>query len=223
MLDKTGAAVSGPGAALICDGCQLPASDEHITRRLLRLEMASRFRPLRITTLFLAEAPPPRLEDYFYWTGEDLNVRGGLSRILFDELMSGLGIAPQSGAAAADEACLAEFQKRGFFLADCLECPVEEIVPGVRERTARANPTELAHRYGASIAERVKNSYQPSRVVLVSTRTRHLIPIFEHAGLGQRLLLFHNLPLHFPHPHNPAAQAAFREGLTEVMARAGRE
>jgi hypothetical protein len=225
---------------LRCDGCQLPATDEHITRRLLRLQMASRFRPLRIELLFLAEAPPPRIEDYFYWVsegeavvrhGSPQEVRRRLSGVLFDELMGALGLRaagagkPGGGAPAEDpcgpsgEACLGEFQKRGYFLADCLECPVEEIVPGVREGTARANPFELAHRYGPSIAGRVKNSYQARRVVLLSARTRHLIPVFEAAGLGDALLLHRGLPLHFPHPRNPAAQAAFREGVRDILSR----
>jgi hypothetical protein len=29
--------------------------------------------------------------------------------------------------------------------------------------------------------------------------------------------LFHGLPLHFPHPHNPAAQGAFRAGLAALL------
>ena len=215
-------------AELICDGCGLPASDEHITRRLLRLEMATRFRPVHIQLLFLAEAPPPRLEDYFYWIGESpTGGRGGLSRVLFDELMHGLAISTEPGSGPTpihrdDEACLAEFQKRGCYLADCLECPVEDIVPGVRERTARANPSELAHRYAEAIIQRIQQSYKPRQVVLISTRTRHLIPIFESrsADLRERLLLYRGLPLHFPHPQNPAAQAEFRAGLADVLARA---
>jgi len=136
--------------------------------------------------------------------------------VLFDELMQGVGISPDD--AKNDEACLAEFQRRGFFFADSLECPVEEIVPGIRDRTARANPFELAHRYGPTIVKRLQHSYKPKHVVLLSTRTRHLIPFLQRAGLGDHLLLYQGLPLHFPHPHNPAAQVQFRAGLAEVLA-----
>ncbi len=200
----------------LCDGCGQPAGDEHIARRIRRLELATRFRPVHISVLFLAEAPPARLEDYFYFPGND---RRGLSRVLFDELMQGAGIA--EGPTQDDQACLAEFQKRGFFLADCLECPVEEIVPGVRERTARANAFALAHRYASAIVQRVQFSYKPRHIVLLSTRTRHVVPFLQQAGLRDRVLLYQGLPLHFPHPHNPAAQAQFRAGLAEVLAKSG--
>lgn len=201
----------------VCDGCGLPASDDHVARRLKRLELATRFRPIHISILFLAEAPPADLANYFYCPADDPAARKGLSRILFGELISGVGIQAQPGK--SEEACLLEFQRRGYFLADSLECPVEEIVPGVREGTARANAHELSHRYGPTVAKRVLYSYKPKYVVLLSTRTRHLIPFLHQAGLGDRLLLYQGLPLHFPHPHNPAAQAQFRAGLAEVLER----
>lgn len=201
----------------LCDGCGLAADPEHIARRIRRLELATRFRPIHVAVLFLAEAPPPRLEDYFYYPAADRSQRSGLSRVLFDELMAGAGISTEQ----PDEECLAQFQRRGFFLADSLECPVEEIVPGVREGTARASARQLAERYGPTIVKRVEHSYKPKHVVLLSTRTRHLIPLFQRAGLAERLLLYQGLPLHFPHPHNPAAQAQFRAGLAEVLRRGG--
>jgi hypothetical protein len=197
----------------VCDGCLLPASDEHIARRLERLQLATRFRPIHIQLLFLAEAPPPRPEDYFYSCAADAP-RSGLSRILFHELVTATGIA---GEGKSDEMCLVEFQRRGFFLADGLECPVEEIVPGVRQGTARANAQELAHRYAPTIVKRILYSYKPAHIALLSTRTRHLIPFLEQAGLRDRLLLYEGLPLHFPHPHNPAAQAQFRAGMEEIL------
>lgn len=202
----------------VCDGCLLPAGDEHIARRLQRLELATRFRPIHIHLLLLAEAPPPRPEDYFYNPAKESAAggRGGLSRVLFDELMQALGITVEG---KSDELCLAEFQRRGFFLADSLECSVEDIVPGVREGTARANAFELSHRYAPMIVRRVLYSYKPKNIALLSTRTRHLIPFLEQAGMRDRLLLYQGLPLHFPHPHNPAAVAQFRAGMAEVLGR----
>lgn len=200
----------------VCDGCGLPASDEHIARRLKRLELATRFRPIHISILFLAEAPPRQMENYFYQPAVGRAERGGLSRILFDELMKAVGIATEGQSEAS---CLAQFQGRGFFLADSLECPVEEVVPGVKEGTTRASAFELAHRYGPTVAKRILYSYKPRYVVLLSTRTRHLIPWLQQAGLGDRLLFHQGLPLHFPHPHNPAAQAQFRAGVAEILNR----
>jgi len=210
----------------VCDGCGLPANEEHVSRRLQRLELATRFRPIHISILFLAEAPPALLQNHFYFPVRERDERTGLSRILFDALMLGVGITQAERFDSAhregkgDEECLAEFQRGGYFLADCLECPVEEVVPGVREGTVRANAFELAHRYGPTIVRRVQQSYKPQHIVLLSTRTRHVIPFFQRAGLGDRLLLYQGLPLHFPHPHNPAAQAQFRSGLAEILSRA---
>ena len=202
-----------------CDGCGLPASPGHVALRIRRIELATRFRPIHINVLFLAEAPPEKLEDYFYFPAGNRAERGRLSRALFSGLMTGLQIAAAN--AAGDEPLLAEFQRRGFFLADCLECPVAEIVPGLREGTAKANSNELTHRYGATILRRIESSYKPKRIVLLSTRTRHLIPLLQQAGWGGRLLLYHGLPLHFPHPDNPGAQAQFRQGLSEIATCAG--
>jgi hypothetical protein len=195
----------------------MPASDEHVARRFRRLELATRFRPIHIQLLILVEAPPPRMEDYFYFISGASSERGGLSRVLFDELMGALGIRAEG---KNDETCLAEFQRQGLFLADCLECPVEYVVPGVREGAARANASDLSHRFGPTIVKRILHSYKPKHVVLLSTRTRHLIPFLEQAGLRDRLLLYQGLPLHFPHPHNPAAVAQFRAGVAEILTRA---
>jgi hypothetical protein len=205
-------------AQALCDGCGLAVSSEHIALRIRRIELATRFRPIHIHALFLAEAPPERLEDYFYYPAKNRAERGRLSRALFCELMEGLQITAEESE--GDDALLAEFQRRGFFLADCLECPVAEIVPGFREGTAKVNSHELTHRYGATILKRVESSYKPKHIVLLSTRTRHLIPLLQQAGWSGHMLLYHGLPLHFPHPDNPGAQAQFRAGLSEIVSRA---
>src|ERR1700721_1380963 len=49
-----------------CDGCGAPADEAHIRQRIERLEMATRFRPIHIQVLLLGDAPPTRIEDYFY-------------------------------------------------------------------------------------------------------------------------------------------------------------
>jgi hypothetical protein len=203
----------------LCDGCGLPADEAHVTRRILRLEWASKFRPIHIQLLFLSEAPPPRMEDYFYFANESPGARHGLSRVLFEELLQGLGISCAEGKSEA--ALLGEFQRRGLFLADCLECPVEEIVPGVREGRVRASAFELSQRYGPQVAVRVARSYQPKYVVPLSVRTRHILPFLCQPALVDKVLLYQGLPLHFPHPHNPAAVAQFRAGLADIAARAG--
>lgn len=52
----------------ICDGCGAVAEAEHIRRRILRLELATRYRPIHIHTLLIGTAPPDRIEDYFYFS-----------------------------------------------------------------------------------------------------------------------------------------------------------
>ena len=198
--------------AVLCDSCGLPATPEHIARRIRRLELATRFRPLHMGVLFLGEAPPTCFEDYFYFceggpAGSPLE-HAGLSRVLFESLLTGVGIEVKVGKSS--ESCLAEFQKRGFFCADLVECPVEEIAPG----------SELAHRYGPTLVKRIQLSYKPKHVVLLPTRARDLIPVLQQAGLGDRLLLYQGLPLHFPHPQDPVSQAQFRTGLAELLSRA---
>lgn len=49
----------------VCDGCGVQADGDHIRRRIERLELATRFRPIHIHVLLVDAAPPSRLEDYF--------------------------------------------------------------------------------------------------------------------------------------------------------------
>ncbi len=202
-----------------CDGCGGEVSPDHVANRIQRLELASRYRPIHIQILFVAEAPPSALENYFYYPGKGEHTKRGLSRVLFDELMTSLGIGVRHGADRDEESCLLAFQKRSFFLADSLECPVEDVVPGFREGV-KADPQALSHRFGPTLALRIRNSYKPKYIVLLSKRTRFLMPSLQQAGLGERLLLSNNLPLPFPHPHNPAAQMVFRAGMEEVLKKA---
>jgi len=96
----------------VCDGCGAPADEAHIRERIERLEMATRFRPIHIQTLLLAEAPPSRIEDYFYRPLRDGESRSSAAKDFFVEVMKAAGISPD--AAANEEAALAEFQHRGF-------------------------------------------------------------------------------------------------------------
>lgn len=216
-----------------CDGCAQPASPEHIARRLRRLELATRYRPIHIGVLFLADSPPLRVEDYFYFANEDSagsavghpaeaeTEPAGAPRALFDFLLEVGGVS--LGVGKGDAARLAEFQKRGFFLADALECPVEEIAPGLRDKALRGCDSEwaeLLERFGPTVVKRIQFSYKPRHIALLSAHTRHLIPILERAGLADRLLLYQGGPLDWPRTHDAVAQAEFRTRLAEVLASA---
>ena len=106
----------------VCDGCGAPAHETHIRQRIERIEMATRFRPIHIQVLLLGDAPPIRIEDYFYRPLRDGESRSADAKNFFIETLKAATIAPD--AAANEEAALAEFQRRGFYLADAIECPV---------------------------------------------------------------------------------------------------
>jgi hypothetical protein len=120
--------------SIVCDGCGLPASPEHIAARMERLELVTRYRPIHVHVLFIALAPLPRLEDEFYRPPE--------LRDFFDSFLSALNILPgaegrgvrletaevrprtESNGPDAGPAMLFEFQRRGYYLAYLSECPV---------------------------------------------------------------------------------------------------
>jgi hypothetical protein len=159
----------------VCDGCGAPADEAHIRQRIERLEMATRFRPIHIQTLLLADAPTSRPEDYFYRPLSEGESRSAEAREFFAEMMRAAGITPDS--AADEEAALAEFQRRGFYLAHAVECPVP--TPGeLNERLTRACSTLL---------KRIEFSYRPKHVVPISPAVKALIPVLQNSSIGDRL------------------------------------
>ena len=143
----------------VCDGCGAPADEAHIRQRIERLEMATRFRPIHIQTLLLADAPTSRIEDYFYRPLSEGESRSADAREFFVEMMKAAGIAPD--AAANEEAALAEFQRRGFYLAHAVECPVA--TPGeLNERITSASfNSPEAHR--VLLPPEARRSHRPRR------------------------------------------------------------
>src|ERR1700756_2828815 len=92
---------------LLCDGCGLPASPEHIAARIRRLELATRFRPVHIGILFVLPAPPLKPEDDFYAPAESLEFSSPFLKSL-EISASGEEATPER-----DGQKLAEFQRRG--------------------------------------------------------------------------------------------------------------
>ena len=200
---------------LRCDGCGARATDEHIRARIERLELATRFRPIHVGVLFLSDAPPASLADYFY-RPDELAGRDGRARVLFEQLLAAVGVAlhaQESDAQRDEEFRLAQFQRAGFFLADCVECPLEE-------SAGTLAPAEFARRFGPTVVKRVLYSYRPRNVVLLCRITRAMIPLFEQAGLGERLLLHQGGPFELPAPGDREAQEQFRSSLGETVSRA---
>ena len=159
----------------VCDGCGAPADEAHIRQRIERLEMATRFRPIHIQTLFLADAPASRIEDYFYRPLSEGESRGAEAKQFFVDMMKSAGIP--ADVAAGEESSLAEFQRRGFYVAYAIECPVtapEE----VKQRVTRTLPT---------LRKRIEFSYRPKHVVPISAAVKAIAPELQRSSIGDRL------------------------------------
>jgi hypothetical protein len=191
--------VSAAPQPILCDGCGVAASPEHIRERLARLEVATRFRPIHIGALFVAPAPDASGDFY------DASPRKpGAREILLDAL----GLAAPSGASsgpAADaiESRLAEFQRRGYFFASVSECALP--VAAAARTIERLAPTLL---------KRIQFSYRPKCVVLLSQSLTPLVPLLAAAGQGIRILP-DGVPLSWP----PSAEAARDAALFAACAR----
>src|ERR1700683_5550987 len=170
----------------VCDGCGVQADDAHIRRRIERLELATRFRPIHIQVLLIDAAPPSRSEDYFYRSAGKGEERSKMSRHYFDEIVKCSGFAPDSEV--AEETALAEFQHRGFYLAHAVECPTDPA-------DALTAAMELA---GPVLIRRIEKSYKPKYVALLSGSLAKVIPLFERSELRDRLLLNHGKPFSLP-------------------------
>lgn len=163
-------------ASILCDGCGLPASPGHIAARLARLELATRFRPIHIDTLFVALQPMPRLEDDFY--------RPPDARNFFDAFLSALDVLPEARTPGregngrdADISRLLEFQRKGYYLAYLSECPLpaQEDADMARASIARLAPT---------LIKRIRFNYKPKHIALLGTQLDPLIEIFREAGMS---------------------------------------
>ena len=162
---------------LICDGCGVPVNEEHTRERIERLELSTHFRPIHIQVLLIDAAPPDRLEDYFYRAALDGSVRSAASQRYFDDLAQGIGALVGSGA--REEAILGEFQKKGFFLAHAVECPIG---PGCERE-------DMVRRLAPMLVKRVQFSYKPRLIALLSQASRELLGALREAGWSDRLVL----------------------------------
>lgn len=143
-------------------------------RRLERLELATRYRPIHMECLVLHPAPPERLEDYFYMPEGNGAKRNAQARKFFNALMAAAEVDIAHGE--DDSALLAEFQRKGWFLAACCECPLEE--SGVA-------PLAVAAKFAETLVKRVRLSYKPKRIALASQSLELLRKALEAAGFAE--------------------------------------
>jgi len=152
---------------LPCDGCGQLVGLPHISRRLQRLEWATRFRPVHIQALLLGGIVPERDEEFFY--GPQATFQGESRTILEAVQMSSEG--------KSSEALLNEFQRLGLALTHILECPP---VPGVSSSDVEAL---LEKQLPAAIA-RIRRSLKPKRVLLFSPELAAVMDKLHQADLG---------------------------------------
>lgn len=192
----------------ICDGCGAQVDEAHIRRRIERLELATRFRPIHIQVLLLDSAPPAKLEDYFYRPAADPSDRSPVARMFFDELAKCTGQARPTHA--PEESILADFQKHGFFLAYAVECPVEP-------------PLELAEaidRMSSTVVLRMNSSYKPKSLVPISRDLHPLLPLLQLKGWSEKMILNNGQPFDDPFLGDPQAQAEFGTSLGDRLVKA---
>jgi hypothetical protein len=163
-----------------CDGCGVTTPDAHIRRRIERLELATRYRPIHIQTLFLALAPPDPMEDFFYSVAPPAAERSPDAKRWLAGVMAQAGIdAMFSGDAAA----LAEFQRHNFYLAYVLECPVAESYPERDPLTDPGIAGAVVRDHGATLLRRIQFSYRPKQIAMVEPGIPELAETLRETGL----------------------------------------
>ncbi len=183
--------------AMVCDGCGQEASAEHITRRLQRLEWATRYRPVHINTLLLGAFSPQEENDFLYAPSGEFRGEAAF-------LLDAVGVSTVGKAA---EAVHAEFQRAGFFLTHVLECPLDTSTGQEAEAVA------LLTKRLPAVATRIRRSLKPKRVVLIS---RALGPILEKIlglELGCPVVLDNGKHFELDGPETEKAVARLQEAL----------
>jgi hypothetical protein len=192
--------------SLPCDGCGLPASSEHIRERVHRLELSTRFRPVHISVLFVALAPPAEQEDDFYGPAK--------SKEFFDPFLEALDIpastekiAGQADPHTADLARLDEFQRRGYYLSYLSECPMGE--------SGETAATTIA-RLGQTLIRRIRFSYRSKHIAPLGQELLPMVEMLRVAGIGPILTPQQGQVLPIPRTGPREWMDLFRRSLTAV-------
>ncbi len=167
---------------LPCDGCGQLASSEHIARRLRRLELTTRYRPIHLQAVFLGAQSPEREGEFLYGDGADGGFKGEAA-----DLLCALNI---EHAGRSGDAVLVEFQKKGYLLTHVLEC-VGEQGSAVAESLRRKLP---------SVLRRLRTSLRPKRVVVFSAAMAPLAEELKSAQIGGDLFLDGGAPFDLSDP-----------------------
>ena len=191
----------------ICDGCGAQVDEAHIRRRIERLELATRFRPIHIQVLLLDAAPFAAPTDDFYRAAGSVK-RSVASQVLFDEIAKSVGRKPQD--TTDEESVLTEFQRRGFYLAYAVECPIES------SELLAAAVTKLAPR----VLLRVNASYKPKFVTPISQALQPLIALLQSNSWTDRLIPLDGAPFDDVSDSGPRHHAEFGAALADRLTKA---
>jgi hypothetical protein len=167
------AAMTADTSEILCDGCGQPASPEHISLRLQRLEWATRYRPIHLHTLLLGAVSPPALAEYLY-SPEQTHFGEGAN------LVAAAGI---STAGKSADTIQSEFQRRGIYLTHVLECPLD-VPSSAPNFLTNAFITRLP-----TLFTRIRRSLKPKRLAFISGSLTQLIESFASAQLNCELVL----------------------------------
>jgi hypothetical protein len=156
---------------LLCDGCGQPAPPEHLAARFRRLEWATRYRPLHISTLILCAMAPERDAEFIYSNSAAFH---GPAAALFR--VAGITTAGKSA-----ETLHHEIQRTGIFAAYVLDCPQPL-------SSAGALGGLLASRLPFTL-KRIRTSLKPKRVLLASPDLNPLLDKIVPATTGCSVVL----------------------------------
>jgi len=157
---------------LVCDGCGLEATPEHIAKRLRRLELTTRYRPIHLQVVFLGAQSPKDEKDFLYAAAPEFGGEGAT-------LLRALGIASEG---RPSDVVLAEFQRRGFLLTHVLECPAEQ-------GRDNSDLTAALQRKLPSVVRRLRGSLRPKRMILITKDLTSIVEELKRAEFGGELVL----------------------------------
>jgi hypothetical protein len=173
----------------------------------VRLELATRFRPIHMDVLFIALAPMIRPEDDFYGPPQ--------SREYFASLMDALDIAapnagasPETDPSGRDAARLTEFQRHGYYMAYLSECPIPDGGPNLAEIFSTLAP---------ALIRRIRFNYKPKHIALLGNEMAPIAEILQKSGASTVPLLQGGQPLMIPGPEDLSARSVFRTVLRTVV------
>ncbi len=159
--------MTAPDLPCVCDGCGKTVSQNHVSDRIARLEMATRFRPIHIQVLLLAASPEATGSSFFYSLEE--TSEPSEERLLLQSILAACAVDTQG---KTQESCLLELQRLGIFLAYVAECPGQ-------------TPKDV-HR---QVALRVKFSYRPKCLAALDSESHAVLGSLAAGGLGGARLI----------------------------------